>query len=79
MNRLLSIFIISLFPVLVFAQSSVKGFKSFEKGEYDKAVETFTKHLQDDTASCAAYFGLALTYSLENYPNHDYFKCCYNY
>jgi tetratricopeptide (TPR) repeat protein len=68
-----------LFPVLVFAQSSVKGFKSFEKGEYDKAVETFTKHLQDDTASCAAYFGLALTYSLENYPNHDYFKAWDNY
>lgn len=79
MNRLIYICIILLVPVVATAQSSVKGFKSFEKGEYDKAVEAFTKHLQDDTASCAAYFGLALTYSVVDYPNHDYFKAWDNY
>lgn len=79
MNRLLFFIIILLAPCLLMAQSSVKGFKSFDKGEYDKAVETFTKHLQDDTTSCAAYFGLALTYAIPDYPNHDYFKAWDNY
>ena len=79
MNRLLVTFIILSFSFNTFSQSSVKGFKSFEKGEYDKAIETFKKHLQDDTSSCAAYFGLALTYSLSDFPNHDYFKAWDNY
>lgn len=79
MNRLLVSLIILSSALGLHAQSSVKGFKSFEKGEYDKAVETFTKHLQDDTASCAAFFGLALTYSVVDYPNHDYFKAWDNY
>ena len=79
MNRLIVTIIILSISTTVFSQSSIKGFKSFEKGEYDKAVETFTKHLQDDTASCAAYFGLALTYSIPAFANHDYFKAWDNY
>lgn len=79
MNRLYVTIIILSCALGLHAQSSVKGFKYFEKGEYDKAVEAFTKHLQDDTASCAAYFGLALTYSLTDFPNHDYFKAWDNY
>jgi tetratricopeptide (TPR) repeat protein len=79
MNRILLTSIILFVSISVFSQSSVKGFKSFEKGEYDKAVETFKKHLLDDTSSCAAYFGLALTLSVESYASHDYFKAWDNY
>jgi hypothetical protein len=79
MNRISLTLIILSFTVNLFSQSSVRGFKSFEKGEYDKAIETFKKHIEDDSTSCAAYFGLALSYSADNYPNHDYFKAWDNY
>jgi hypothetical protein len=74
MNRILLSIIILSVTITVYAQSSVRGFKSFEKGEFDKAIETFTKHIGDDSTSCAAYFGLALSYSTDTYASRDYFK-----
>jgi hypothetical protein len=83
MKRFISVSTIFFISISIsnhgFSQSSVKGFKGYEKGEFDKATESFTKHLKDDSTSCAALFGLALTYSAENNPAHDYFKAwdCY--
>ncbi len=73
MKRLLP-FVILIFLILnTYAQSSVRGFKSLEKGEYDKAIETFTKHIDSDSTSFAAHFGLALTLSAPKNPKPDYF------
>lgn len=73
MKQYILIVAISVLSVSVFAQSSVRGFKSFEKAEYDKAIETFKKHIEDDTTSCPAYFGLALVYSADGYTGKNYF------
>jgi outer membrane protein assembly factor BamD (BamD/ComL family) len=50
-----------------------------EKSEFDKAIETFTKHLKEDSTSSVCYFGLALVYAGDDYASHDYFKAwdCY--
>ena len=79
MKRLLSSLIIILLAINTYCQSSVRGFKSLEKGEYDKAIETFTKHLSDDSTSFASHFGLALTYAAEKNPKPDFFKAWDHY
>ena len=68
-------FIIFLFICSgLFAQQSVKGFKNLEKSEYQKAVETFSKYTSGDSINSVANFGLAVAYSADDNPDHDYFK-----
>lgn len=62
------------FSFRISAQSSVKGFKYFEKAEYDKSIEAFNKHLKEDSTSSVSNFGLAVIYSIDSYENKDYFK-----
>lgn len=79
MKRLL-LAIVLILPVLnTYSQASLRGFKSLEKGEYDKALETFTKYIDGDSASFAAHFGIALTYSAPKNPKADYFKAWDHY
>jgi tetratricopeptide (TPR) repeat protein len=79
MKRLLLSLSIILLSINTFCQSSVRGFKSLEKGEYDKAIETFTKHISDDSTSFAAHFGLALTYAADKNPKPDFFAAWDHY
>ncbi len=71
--------ILALITICGYSQSSTKGFKYIEKAEYDKAIEVFTKYLEDDTASSVAHFGLALVFSNDNNPTRDYFKAWDSY
>ena len=57
-----------------YGQASVKGFKSIEKGEYDKATEYFLKALKEEIQNSASNLGLAMIYSTEAYNGHDFFK-----
>src|SRR6266568_3563432 len=71
---ILSIGILILVVFNGFGQASTKGFKSLEKGEYDKAIEVFSKHIKEDPSSSAANLGLAMVYSTDVFVNHDFFK-----
>ncbi len=79
MKRLIFSSIIIFIAINVFSQASLRGFKSLEKGEFDKAIETFSKHLNDESESFSANFGLALTYSADKNPRADYFKAWDHY
>ena len=74
MKKFILSFAAILIPILLSAQSSVKGFKYLEKGEFDKAVEVFNKHLKEDSTSSAANLGLAVLYSTETFSGKDFFK-----
>lgn len=72
--KYLYIILIILFTNTLFAQKAGKVFKNFEKKDYIKAEEQFLKILEKDTANCAANFGLAYIYSIEESQKTDYFK-----
>lgn len=56
------------------AQKAEKGFKSLEKKEIQKAQEAFQKVIIEDSANCAAHFGLSIVLAHEANPAGDYFK-----
>lgn len=57
-----------------YCQPNARGFKNIEKGEYDKAIEFFTKHLKENPDNSILNLGAAIIYSSDNYIGHDYFR-----
>jgi hypothetical protein len=71
MNRnIFLVFIISI-SVISNAQSIKRGFKNLEKKEYEKAKETFSKLLAEDSAHVATNFGMAIIKADEASPYFD--------
>lgn len=66
--------ILLIFSLSSFGQKAERGFKNLEKDDLIKAQESFLKVLAEDSANCAAQFGMSLILSNEKNPTKDYFK-----
>ena len=60
------------------AQDLKKGYKQYEKGSYEKALENIMPMYKANKFNAAASFGLALIYSAKDNPQRDLQKA-YNY
>ncbi|MBN1184564.1 MAG: hypothetical protein JXB49_19885 [Bacteroidales bacterium] len=73
MSKIIYILTITLLSAtFAIGQQVKKGYKNLEKMEYDKATETFSKIVSENSANCAANFGLALAYFNEKNPAKNY-------
>ncbi|MFC2100525.1 tol-pal system YbgF family protein [Bacteroidota bacterium] len=71
--RLIVLLILLLVTASLDAQSSKKGFRKIEKGEFLEAEDIFNKVLSDSPDDAVTQFGLALLYSDSLFPKNDYF------
>lgn len=74
MRLILTLIILPIFLINIYSQPCAKGFKYIDNGEFDKAIEWFSKKLKDDPKSSVLNLGLAMLYSIDEYSGHDYFK-----
>lgn len=69
------VILISLwFSGFIFAQNVDRAYRLIEKGELEKADEILTKSYFSDSLKATVNLGLALIYSSDSYPHHNYFK-----
>lgn len=69
--KLLFLFLVS---GSIFAQNVDRAYRLIEKGEFDKAAEILIKAYSADSSKATVNLGLALVYSADSYPQHNYFK-----
>jgi hypothetical protein len=58
----------------ILAQNVDRAYRLIEKDEFDKAEEILTRAYGSDSSKSNVNLGLALVYSADSYPRHNYFK-----
>ncbi len=72
MKKNISLLIITLLVAFsVSAQNIKRAYKTLEKRDFEKAIETFQKLLSEDSVNVAANFGMAMIFFDEKSPHHD--------
>jgi outer membrane protein assembly factor BamD (BamD/ComL family) len=74
MRTFLTIALVALsININAFAQNPKKGIKKLDKKEYTEAKTIFDGVLKEEPENILAYYGLALLYSINDYPEKDLF------